>query len=176
MARYDVPRPTADYWLAQDALALLLDGFDEVPGRHRAACAEAINEYRRDHGLVPVAVCMRTEQAENLPVKLTLQEAVEVQPPTDEQIAGYLNDLEATGTQVADIRAALKTDLRMRELLHSPLMLHVMTLAYRGQPATGFARPGAAWQRRERLWSAYVARMLDRRPLRGRYTSQQATA
>ena len=174
IARYDMPRSAADSWLAQDALTLLLDGFDEVPERHRAACAEAINAYRRDHGLVPIAVCARTEQAENLPVRLNLQEAVELQPPRDDQIAGYLDDLEAAGTQVADVRAALATDAEMRELLHSPLMLQVMTLAYRGQPFTNLARPGTVRQRRERLWTAYITAMFDRRPLRHHYTSQQA--
>lgn len=175
-AGYDVPRATAESWLAQDALALLLDGLDEVPERDRAACAEAINVYRRDHGLVPVAVCARTEQARNLPVRLSLQQAVELLPPSDDQIAGYLDALEKTGTQVADVRAALAADPEMRELLRSPLMLQVMTVAYRGQPLTHLAHPGNVHQRRQRLWDAYVTAMLGRREGRHRYTGQQAAA
>jgi hypothetical protein len=172
---YYVPRRLVSAWVAQDALVLLLDGLDEVAERHRAACAEAINGYRRDHGLVPIAVCTRTQELENLNVRLSLDEAVELLPPTDAQIDSYLRRLEATGTPLADVRALLATDQNLRDLLHSPLMLHVIALAYHGQPAPALNEPGSIEQRRRQLWEAYITRMFQQRPFSASsaYTAQQ---
>jgi hypothetical protein len=50
----------------------LLDGLDEVAPEHRAACVEAINTFRHQHGLVPLAVCSRATDYEALPVRVEL--------------------------------------------------------------------------------------------------------
>jgi len=64
-ANYKVPRDTASLWLEDsNALVLLLDGLDEVAEGRRAECAEAINAYRQEHGLVAMAVCGRTQEVE----------------------------------------------------------------------------------------------------------------
>jgi NACHT domain len=173
---YHVPARTASAWLAQDTLTLLLDGLDEVASVHRAECAAVINAYRRDHGLAPIAVCSRTEELDHLAVRLRLHEAVELQPPTDAEIDGYLGHLETTGTPLADVRATLTTDESLRELLRSPLMLHVITLAYHGRPAPALDNSGSTKERRAQLWGAYVARMFEQRPLEpsSSYTPAQA--
>jgi len=162
---YKVPLHVAREWIARDALVLLLDGLDEVADTYRAACVEAINAYRQAHGLVPLAVCSRTRELEALTTKLRLEEAVELQPPSDAQVEIYLGYLEETGTPLADVRAALAGDQALRELLHSPLMLHVVALAYHGRPAAGLQEPGSLGERRARLWDAYVMRMFEQRPL-----------
>jgi hypothetical protein len=46
---------------AEGTLVLLLDGLDEAAAPDRAARVAAINAYRCDHGLVPMAVCSRTQ-------------------------------------------------------------------------------------------------------------------
>ncbi len=51
---------------------------------------------------------------------------MELQPPADAQVDRYLAYLEATGTQLADVRPTLATDPELRELLRSPLPLHVV--------------------------------------------------
>src|SRR5215216_192430 len=48
--KYFVPRSVAETWVAQDVLALLLDGLDEVPEEKRSDCIESINSYRYGHG------------------------------------------------------------------------------------------------------------------------------
>lgn len=45
-AKYQLPRRIGRAWLEGDALALLLDGFDEAPDAARAGCARAINAFR----------------------------------------------------------------------------------------------------------------------------------
>jgi len=173
---YKVPQRTAEAWIGQRSLVLLLDGLDEVAERHRAACAAAINDYRREYGLTGLVVCSRTQELEQLGVRLELEEAIELEPPTDAQIDSYLKHLEATGTPLADVRAELAADPGLRELLRSPLMLHVIALAYHGRPAPALYQPGSTDQRRERLWEAYVLRMFEQRPLDTtcRYDANQA--
>jgi multisubunit Na+/H+ antiporter MnhB subunit/predicted ATPase len=173
---YAVSGRLAQAWVEQDALALLLDGLDEVAAAARADCAEKINAYRREHGLVPLAVCSRTQELQDLATVLQLEEAVELQPASDTQVDTYLGHLEATGTPLADVRAAMQTDQALAELLHSPLMLHVVALAYHGRPVSGLQDPGSAGERQEWLWAAYMARMFEQRPLgpNCRYGAQQA--
>ena len=48
---YSVPRKTAPDWVKGDKLLLLLDGLDEVRQESRAKCVEAINAFRKEHGL-----------------------------------------------------------------------------------------------------------------------------
>jgi hypothetical protein len=174
---YGVPPRVARAWIKSDALALLLDGLDEVAETNRAACVETINGYRQEHGLVPLVVCSRTRELEALTARLRLGEAVELQPPTAAQVEIYLGYLEETGTPLSDIRAALAIDPALRELLHSPLMLHVVALAYHGQPATGLQGPGTLKERQARLWERYLTRMFEQRPLdesRSGYTREHA--
>lgn len=173
---YSVPVPTTSAWVAHDELTVLLDGFDEVAERYRPACAEAINQYRQEHGMALIAVCSRTGAAEELTVRLHMDEAVELLPPTRAQIDRYFRYLEQTGTQLADVRAALDTDEDLQELTRSPLMLHVIALAYHGRPALALRQPGTAEQRRQQLWRAYVNRMFEQRPLdeHHRYSREQA--
>lgn len=175
---YQVPRRIATQWIEQDALALLLDGLDEVTDTHGVACAEAINAWRLDHGLVPMVVCSRTQELQALAARLRLEEAVELQPPSDAEVDRYLGHLEAIGTPVAEMRAALASDQQLRQLLRSPLLLHVVTLAYHDRPASALSVPGTLQQRQTWLWEAYLARIVEQRPLDPGcgYTEQQALA
>jgi hypothetical protein len=173
---YQVPHRIASSWVEQDELILLLDGLDEVSRVHRAACADAINSWRQEHGLVRLIVCSRTQELEELSTKLRLEGAVELQPPTAAQVDRYLSYLESTGTQLADVRAALLIDSQLRELLHSPLLLHVVALAYHGRPALALFSSGTLTQRQALLWEAYLQRMFEQRPLppNCRYTRERA--
>jgi hypothetical protein len=162
---YQVPRRIAAAWVEQDALALLLDGLDEVADAHRMACADAINAWRHEHGLVPVVVSGRTQELQALGPRLRLEEAVELLPPSDAEVGRYLGYLDATGTPVTELRKAIATDQELRLLLDSPLLLHVVVLAYHGRPAAALYAPGTVQQRQAWLWEAYVTRMFEQRPL-----------
>jgi hypothetical protein len=173
---YQVPRLIAQDWVERDALALLLDGLDEVAEAHRNKCAEAVNGYRQEHGLVPLALCSRTQELLALNTQLRLEEAVELQPPSDAQVETYLGYLESTGTPLAEVRSAMESDESLRKLLRSPLTLHVIALAYHGRPALAVQGPGSPEQRQARLWEAYLDRMFEQRRLdpRSGYTTAQA--
>lgn len=173
-----VPPKTANHWVETGELVLLLDGMDEVEEHHRAACAAAINDYQRAHGLNGLVVCCRTKEIQRIAVKLELDDAVELQPLTDNQVSDFLDHLEATGTPLTTVRAELATDEALKGLLSSPLMLSVVALAYHGREPTALAQHGNVQERESMLWEAYVERMFKQRALPNRchYTSDQAHA
>ena len=55
---------------------------NDMLSEHRDACVEAINNFRREYGLLPIAVCSRIADYKALGTKLRLGSAVEVQPLT----------------------------------------------------------------------------------------------
>jgi transcriptional regulator with XRE-family HTH domain len=168
--RYDVPYNIAQAWVAADALLLLLDGLDEVTQEHRAACVEAINAFRRHHGLVDLVVCSRVAGYETLASRLRLRGAVLVQPLSQQQIDAYLMN---AGDQLATLRLALLDDPILCELAESPLMLSVMTLVYEGVSVSALPTSGALEAHQRQLFAAYVERMFMRRGADVRYSRQQ---
>jgi hypothetical protein len=162
--RYGVTRRLAAELVDEDRLAVLLDGLDEVPEPYRAACVAAINAFRGKHGGLLV-VCARTQDYQQLPVRLVLKGAVAVQPLDRGQIGRWL---EVAGSPLAGLRAALRDrDHWLWSLLDSPLQLSIAALAYRGQPASAIGAHGG----QEALLDAYVAAMLarPRAPLAARH-------
>src|SRR5262249_42735236 len=98
--RYDVPRKIGQAWVESDRVLPLLDGLDEVKQEHRDACAEAINTFRRSHGLLPIVVCSRRTEYEAMTLKLRLQGALVAQPLTAQQIDHYLTELGSAASAV----------------------------------------------------------------------------
>jgi hypothetical protein len=168
--RYDVPRKLGQTWIDADQVLPLLDGLDEVQAEHRAACIDAINTFRQDHGLLPLAVCSRITEYEAMGLQLRLQGAIVVQPLTRPQVNSYLAQV---GHPLAAVRAALQDDPLLWELLDTPLMLTIVTLAYAGQRAEALRTCGTLVERRQSLFTAYVNRMFQRRSAVTRYTRQQ---
>jgi hypothetical protein len=161
--RYGVTRRLGVELVAHDRLAVLLDGLDEVPADRRAACIGAINAFRGEHGGVPLVVCARSRDYQELAAQLVLKGAVEVQPLDRGRVSGWLS---AAGRPLAGLRAALRDqDHWLWGLLDSPLLLSIAALTYKDQPASVFRSHGSV----ESLLGAYVAAMLarPRAPLAG---------
>jgi len=167
--KYHIPKRIAQPWVENDDLLLLLDGLDEVEAEHRDACTEAINNFRQEHGLAPIAVCSRAADYEALATCLRLQGAVGLRPLTSEQIDQYLAGAESEPMAVSRM---LRRDAALQELAQSPLMLSVMALVYRELSVE--AMPVSGPERRRRLFDAYVERMLKQRGTGRQYPSQQA--
>ena len=157
--RSDVPKSVAERWIETEQLLPLLDGLDEVAVDHRQECVEAINDFRRDHGLLPIAVCSRSADYEVLGTKLRLRNAVGIQPLTRLQVQDYL---ERIGEPLRTLRVALANDSSFWELLETPLVLWVAILAYREAPLE-FSREENFDQRRRRLFANFVDSMFKRR-------------
>jgi DNA polymerase III delta prime subunit len=169
-ARYDVPRKVGQAWIDHDQVLPLLDGLDEVRQDARDSCVAAINAYRQEHGLVGMVVCSRVADYAALTAKLKLRGAIMVQPLTDEQIDSYLAQ---TGAQLVAVQTLLHEDAEMRVFANTPLMLSIMSLAYRGIPPHELPEQTSLDARRRHLFDTYVERMLKRRGSDQQYTPEQ---
>jgi len=167
--RSDVPKTLAQRWLETEQVIPLLDGLDEVGPEYRQACVEAINNFRRDHGLLPIAICSRIADYEALGLKLRLRNALLVQPLTKPEIQAYL---DRTGEPLQPLQESLVNDPSLWELLETPLMLWVAMLAYRDVPLE-FSAADNLEQRRARLFANFVDAMFKRRSIEARYSPKQ---
>src|SRR5262249_25969980 len=143
--RYDIPGTIAQEWVASNQVLPLLDGLDEVKAEHRAACVESINEFRQSHGLLPLVITSRTADYEALAKPLRLHGAILVRPLTRDQVDAYLTDL---GTAGEPVRTAIREDSSLWELLHSPLLLNIVTVSYADQTAVHVPIRGTVSERR----------------------------
>jgi len=167
--RSDVPKRVAKRWVDTEQIIPLLDGLDEVAVDLRQACVEVINNFRREHGLLPIAVCSRIADYETLGAKLRLRNAVVVQPLSRLQVQEYL---ERIGESLRALRAALEEDPSLWDLLETPLMLWVAMLAYLYSPVE-FSLGDTFERRRSRLFANFVDAMFKRRTAEGRYSPKQ---
>lgn len=153
---YEVPRPISRRWIESIHLMPLLDGLDEVELSRRAACADAINDFRQQYPAIRMLVTCRSHDYRTLSKRLHLDKAIVLQPLSLAQIDSYL---AKRGARFAGLRAALQTDATMRELAQSPLMLSIMTLAYYRMPESVALSLGEGDMGRQLLFDVYVERM-----------------
>lgn len=152
--RYDVPRRQGASWVDNDQV---------VPAPQRAACVEAINCFRHEHGLVPLVVGCRTAEYELLirqtHTRLKLNGALLIQPLTAAQIDAYLAN---GGPELAGLREDLQQDRELRALAETPLMLSLMVQVYEGQMVEHLRALTSLEERRRMLCATYVEQMLAR--------------
>ena len=170
--KYRVPHKLGQSWVNANQILPLLDGLDEVPKEHRAACVNAINAYRLDHGLVPIVICSRSADYLALTTRVQIQQAVAVQLLTPQQIDGYLS---SGGKQLEAVRVALRDDPTLHELVETPLMLNLLALAYQGKSIEDLQTEPTFAARRQYIFTTYIQRMLQRRGPEIHYTAQQTT-
>ncbi|MGD1872318.1 MAG: protein kinase [Mastigocoleus sp.] len=158
-SKYQVSQEIGKNWIENQQLLLLLDGLDEVSSENREACILAINKFTQEYGTTEIIVCSRIKDYEALGARLNIQSAVFIQPLTLKKIQNYL---ESIGSELSAVKTALQTDTIMQDLAKSPLMLNIMTLAYKGISITDL--PGINLEeRRQHLFDKYIQRMLQRR-------------
>lgn len=168
---YGLPPDVAAAWLAEDRIVPLLDGFDEVAPAHQAACARAIGEFRAGHRLLPVVMSSRAAEYDRIGGKARMPIAIHVQPLTRSQLTEYLQRL---GEPLDGMRAALRDDPQLWELLRNPFLLSMAILTYQGRPAGEVAPGASADERRQRLFDAFVTRALRRKAHTGATVSPDA--
>ena len=158
--KYRIPKRIGKVWLERHRLLPLFDGLDELSGQDRIACVGAINRFIKEVGLPGLVVCCRTEQYEELKVKLALNGAICLQPLTDVQIDAYVQE---AGIALAGLRNALRRDSVLKDLARSPLMLNLMCLAYRDHDVEELAGRETPQELSTHLFSTYVDLMFKRR-------------
>jgi DNA polymerase III delta prime subunit len=155
---YRIQKKIAEAWIENDSILPLLDGLDEAAPERRAACVDAINSYLDEHS-GRAAICCRKKDYDDLGGKLELQNAILLQPLTPEQIDSYLEKLSP---DLGSLREALRSDRELQEFAKTPLILSIMTLAYRGISAESLRSFGSTEERRGHLFKTYVDQMFER--------------
>jgi DNA polymerase III delta prime subunit len=160
--RYQVPKRLGREWLQDGSLALLLDGLDEVRESIRPVCVAAINTFTQEQMPAGLVVTCRVAEYAALSERLRLRSAICLQPLTSAQIDAYF---ASAGTSLESLRAAMREDEALQKFAQTPLMLSVMTMAWRGV-SEGAWQAGAGVsieQRRRQLFDAYVETALRRK-------------
>jgi DNA polymerase III delta prime subunit len=170
-SKYDIPKKIAGHWVENDDLTLLLDGLDEVKLERRDACVQAINDFRKEHGLAPLVVCSRTGDYGVLSTSLRLHGAVVLQPLTPKQINEYL---AGAGVELLAVRKTLGHDTTLWELVQSPLILSIMSLVYRGMSVEDLGTLDTTEARRRLVFDKYIQWMFQRRRNDKRYSPEQS--
>jgi len=157
---YQLNKKFCRKWLESEPFCLLLDGLDEVRKEDRDDCVATINQFRHEHGygLTSMVVCSRTSDYERLENRLKLLSAINIQPLTFEQVNTYL---AAAGEGLKHVHTALQEDVLLQELVQSPLILMILTLAYQDQSITSLIK-GTLADRRYHLFKTYTQIMLER--------------
>jgi len=156
---YYVPKKTAPAWVNENRMLLLLDGLDEVKADSRAKCVEVINKFREQHGLTSLVVCCRIEEYTAINTKLLFEGAITIQSLTSEQVNAYIDRF---GNSLASVRLLLKKDKTLQELAETPLMLSIMTLAYKDRNADELIASENLEKQRRLLFDTYITRMFER--------------
>jgi hypothetical protein len=149
---------------------LLLDGLDEVKDSARSQCIEAINLYREER-FAPLVVCSRRDEYATQHAQLALSSAVEIQPLQEQEVMVYLKGI---GKLMATVRAALRSNPVLKQLLTTPRWLSLVILTYRDKAIRDLPLLGTAEQQKQHILERYVGRMLEQRTTKGHSTSKQA--
>jgi len=168
--KYQVSPEIGSSWIAQQQLLLLLDGLDEVSSKRRIACVTALNQFIEKYGQTEIVVCSRIKDYEAMAIRLRLQAAIYLQPLTWEQIQEYLLNV---GIEVAALSNAISTDEGLQELVKSPLMLSIITLAYQGISLAELPKNNQT-ELHKHLFNAYIERMFNRKGFSNLYSQTQA--
>jgi hypothetical protein len=172
--RYQIPKKLAQGWLDGGRLMLLLDGLDEVRESLRSACVSAINAFALEHMPAGLAVTCRVAEYSALKERLRLRSAICLQPLTPAQIDAYF---ERAGAGLENLRTAMREDETLRSLAQTPLMLSVMTMAWRGVSPSELPANAVVptESRRQQLFDAYIQAALRRKGARADEASGRET-
>lgn len=155
--RYRIPQEIGRVWLEENRFTFLLDGLDEVRDADRERCVLEINNLQSKWGVTRLAVCSRETEYGRLAARLRLQGAVVIRPLTEDQVNEYF---ATVSPRLAEV---LAVDGELWELLTTPLMLNIMTLAQGNRTWQELSEYDDPAVRRRLVFDAYVVEVLARR-------------
>lgn len=156
---YYVPKKTAQKFVTENKMLLLLDGLDEVKEDLREKCVDTINKFKNEYGLTSLVICTRIEEYQSINTKLSLAGAITLQSLTSEQVDTYFDKF---GKSLSSLKQILKKDNVLKELTETPLMLSIMVLAYKDVNIKEIPELKNSEEQRKHIFDAYIKRMFER--------------
>lgn len=158
---YDLPRHLAEQWMREERLLPLLDGLDEMAEEQRPDCLAAINAYHRAH-LNPLVVASRQVEYEAAAKhsRLTLHNAVLVQPLNDEQIDALLN---LAGKPAMALLALMESNPALRDITTTPLLLSILLLTNQEKTTSELRDLVDEDEQKRLIFANYVESMIARK-------------
>ena len=168
--KYQVSKSTGQDLIKKEALILLLDGLDEVSLELREQCVSHLNQFIQGHGSTEISICCRVRDYEKLSQRLMLRCSIYIHPLSFGQVDEYLSQ---AGEQLSSLRKILETDLELKTIATTPLILSIMSMAYQYYVLEDFQSLPSTGERRQHLLDSYVERMLHRRDSSHEYSREQ---
>jgi hypothetical protein len=156
---YGFSKPVVETWINNQELLLLFDGLDEVKADFREDCVRAINLFMQEYGMTEMVVCSRLREYEALTNRLRLRGAICLQSLSDDQITQYLTK---AGEQLQAVKMLLEEDGILREVIKTPLMLSIVSLAYKDKKVDDITRTGSIDERRKAIFATYIEEMFKK--------------
>ena len=159
--KYQVPLTWSEPWIKQQQLILLLDGLDEVQAVKRDACVRALNQFITDRNVTETVVCSRVKDYQALTERLQLSSAICIKPLSRTKL---YQSLDRAGDSLAGLKTLLKQDRELEQFAQTPLILNIMSMAYRDWSAEDLLQQfRSSVERRQHLFNAYINRMFKRK-------------
>ena len=173
-ARYGIPADLSRRWIENGRWLLLLDGLDQVIPEYRQDCVKAINVFLDRYGSNRMAITCRSEEYARLKPRLKLQGAILLEPLTRQQIEDYF---QTASSRLDGLRQAVQADPKLQEMVETPLMLTVTSLAYEDTAAHELVGSQAlsSDERPTQLFADYVERMFRYRSAASRTHTEDQT-
>ncbi|MBV6622413.1 MAG: NACHT domain-containing protein [Rivularia sp. (in: Bacteria)] len=168
---YQIPKSQAKTWIEKQRLLLLFDGLDEVKKERRSSCLAAINQFIRKYSEADVIVCSRIQDYNTLLERFWFQAAIYIQPLKKEQIYDYF---QQGGDELTAVKQLLQEDKKLLSLATNPLMLNIITIAYRGMPLEELRAINSVEESRQNLFKNYINRMFERRNIDHKYSKKKS--
>lgn len=123
---YNVDGMTAQAWLRDEQLVLLLDGLNELGLTRQERAIVEMNHFLAETGYPYCVVCCRSEEYEAGQERLSqLNGAIYLKPLSDGQIQRYLEDVGRS-----PFWGNIENQPALRTLARSPLLLTIMVTVY----------------------------------------------
>ncbi len=156
---YRVDKKIAQALINGNHYLLLLDELDEVRREDQETCIKTINDFRKKRGIIQIVVCSRSQEYAEFGTQLEFDGAVTIQPLNPDHINTYLDRF---GNRLAGIRVLLKQDKILKELAKTPLMLSIMTVAFKDTSSKHIQLSRSITVQRKHIFDTYINRMFER--------------
>lgn len=156
--KYFIPEKLSKKWIKNGRITVVLDGLDEVSDKLRDTCIIAINHFIMKFPYVQVVVSSRTQDYIALKERLCIQDIVSIRPVPSWRAKKYL---KAFGDPMSGVLAAMESDLHIKSMMKTPLMLSIAVIAYKNFSEKEIVEVPLK-SRRNHLFQTYIERVLKR--------------